>query len=53
MLATVVGYLIVALVAYWLFGAVLGTIRWIIRAVLTFVVLGALVTVYFRLKSRR
>ena len=52
-LATVVGYVIVALVAYWLFGALIGTIRWLVRAVLTIVVLGALATVYLKLKTPR
>lgn len=53
MLATVVGYVIVALAAYWLFGALIGTIRWLLRAVLTIVVLGALATVYLKLKTPR
>lgn len=52
MLASVVGWIVVALVAYWLLGAVIGTLRWVIRAVVWIVVLGVLVSLYARLKSR-
>jgi hypothetical protein len=52
-LATVVGYLIVALVAYWLLGALLGTLRFLLRVVVTVVVLGALVTLWAKLKTPR
>ena len=51
-LASVVGWIVVALVAYWLLGAVIGTLRWVIRAVVWIVVLGVLVSLYARLKSR-
>ena len=51
-LANVVGWIVVALVAYWLLGAVIGTLRWVIRAVVWIVVLGVLVSLYARLKSR-
>jgi hypothetical protein len=51
MLATVVGYVIVALVVLILFRFVVGTIFWLIRAVFIVVVLVALVAIYLRLKS--
>jgi hypothetical protein len=50
-LATVVGWIVVAVVAYWLLGAVLGTLRFVIRAVVWIVVIVALVGLYARLKS--
>lgn len=50
--ATVVGWIVVALLAYWLLGAVIGTVRFVIRAVVWIVVLGGLVSLYARLKSR-
>jgi hypothetical protein len=50
-LATVIGWIIVAAVAYWLLGAVLGTLRFVIRAVVWVVVISALVGLYARLKS--
>lgn len=53
LLATVVGYILVALVAFWLLGAVIGTLRFIIRAVLTLVLLGALLALYLKLKTPR
>jgi hypothetical protein len=52
-LATIVGYVIVALVAFWLLGAVLGTLRFLLKAVLALVVLGVLITLWARLKSPR
>jgi hypothetical protein len=51
LLATVIGWLIVALVAYWLLGVVIGTIRFIIRFVVWIVLLGLLVGAYLKLKS--
>lgn len=53
LLATVVGYVLVALVAFWLLGAVIGTLRFVIRAVLTLVLLGALLALYLKLKTPR
>jgi hypothetical protein len=50
-IATVVGWIIVGLVAYWLLGAVLGTIRWLIHLLVWLVVLGGLITLYAKLKS--
>ena len=51
MLATIVGYVIVAIVVLVLFRFVVGTIFWLIRALFVIVVLVALVVVYLRLKS--
>ena len=50
LLATIVGWVIVALVVWWLFGALIGTLRWVVRAVVFAAVLIALVSVYVRLK---
>ena len=51
LLATVVGYLIVAVVALILIRFVLGSLAWLFRAFLVVVVLLALLTLYARLKS--
>jgi membrane protein YdbS with pleckstrin-like domain len=51
LLATIVGYLIVIVIAIVLLRFVLGTILWVIRAILIVVVLLALITVYLRLKA--
>lgn len=51
LLATVIGYVIVALVAFWLLGAVIGTVRFVLRAVITLLILGGLLTLWARLKS--
>ena len=53
LLATVVGWVLAALVAFWLLGALIGTLRFVLRAVITIVVLGALLTLYLRLKTPR
>ena len=53
LVATVVGWVLAAFVAFWLLGAVLGTLRFVLRAVITIVVIGALITLYARLKSPR
>lgn len=50
-LATVVGYVLVAVVIVVLFNFVIGTIFWLIRTLLIVVVLLALLTLYLRLKS--
>lgn len=51
LLASIVGWVIVALVVYWLLGAVIGTIRFLVRFLVWAVVLGALLTLYFSLRS--
>ena len=50
-LAKVIGWLIVALVLFWAFGFVIGTLRWLLRSFLMFILLGALVVAYFALKD--
>jgi uncharacterized membrane protein YdjX (TVP38/TMEM64 family) len=50
-LATVVGYVLVAVVVVVLFNFIIGTIFWLFRTLLIVVVLLALLTLYLRLKS--
>ena len=50
-LATIVGYLIVILLAVIVFRFVLGTIYWLLRAFFIAIVLIVLLTIYLRLKS--
>jgi hypothetical protein len=50
-LATVVGYLIVIILAVLVLRFVLGTIYWLIRAFFIVIVLVGLLTVYLKLKS--
>lgn len=50
-LATVVGWVIVAVVVYWFLGAVIGTIRFLVRFLAWIVVLGVLAVIYFRLRA--
>jgi hypothetical protein len=49
----VVGYVLVALVAFWLLGSLIGTLRFVIRAVLTLLLLGGLLALYLKLKAPR
>ena len=50
-LATIVGYLIVILLAVIVFRFVLGTIFWLFRAFFIVIVLVVLLTIYLRLKT--
>lgn len=50
-IASVVGWLIVALLVFWAFGFVLGTIRFLVRAFALLIVLAILVVLYLRLKA--
>ncbi len=50
-LATVVGYGIVAIIVLILFNFIIGTILWLFRTVVVIVVLVGLLTIYLRLKS--
>ena len=50
-MATIVGYVIVAVVVLVLFQFILGTIFWLIRAFVVVAILLVLVTIYVRLKS--
>jgi hypothetical protein len=49
--ATVVGWVIVGVIAFWLLGFVFSTLFWILRSLIWVVVLGGLIWVYFRLKA--
>lgn len=50
-LATIVGYVIVAVVVLVLFNFVIGTFLWLFRTLVIVVVLLGLLTLYLRLKS--
>lgn len=51
LLATVVGYVLVAVIVVVLFNFVVGTFFWLIRTVLIIVALLGLLAIYFKLKS--
>jgi hypothetical protein len=50
-LRTVIGWLIVVLLAFWLLGIVIGTIKFVVRFFLWAIVLGLLIYAYFKLKD--
>lgn len=50
-LASVVGWLIVALIAYWFLGVIVGTIAFVVRFIVWIVLIGLLVTLYLKLKA--
>jgi uncharacterized membrane protein YdjX (TVP38/TMEM64 family) len=50
-LATLVGYVIVAVVVVVLFNFIIGTIFWLVRTLLIVVALLGLLTIYLKLKS--
>jgi len=50
-LASVVGWLIVALIVYWFLGFVVGTIAFMVRFVVGIVLLGLLVAAYVKLSG--
>lgn len=49
--ATVVGYVLVAVLAYFAFRIFLGTIYWLMRTAILFLAIGLLVTLYLKLKA--
>ncbi len=49
--ATIIGWLIVAVIVYFFFGFLIGTIRWVFRFIIVLFLLGALLTVYFKLRD--
>ncbi len=53
MLATVVGYILVALIGYFVLRIFLGTIYWLLRTIIVIVVIGGLFTLYLSLKAPR
>ncbi len=50
-LATIVGWIIVALIVWFFFGWILGTLRFLLRIIVILVVIGALASLYFRLRG--
>ena len=50
-LKSIVGWLIVALVAFWLLDLVIGTVRVLARFVVWIVIIGLLVFAYFKLQG--
>lgn len=53
LLGTVVGYVLVALIAYFVLRLFVGTIFWLIRTLIVVVIVGGLFTLYLRLKLPR
>lgn len=51
MLATVIGWMLVVLVVWFLFGWVVGAIRAIVRFAAVLVVIGVLAALWFRLRA--
>jgi hypothetical protein len=49
--ASAVGWLIAAIIAFWLVRAVFGTLFWFLRSVIWIAVLAGLVWLYFRLRG--
>lgn len=50
-IASAIGWLIVALIVIWLFGMVIGWIRFVLRSIAWFVVIGLLLAAYFAAKG--
>ncbi|MCY7301029.1 MAG: hypothetical protein LH616_17705 [Ilumatobacteraceae bacterium] len=50
-LATVIGWVIVALIVFWAFGFLIGTLRWLLRSFLLIGLLIGLLLAYLALKD--
>lgn len=50
-LASAIGWVIVALVVIWLFGMVIGWIRFVLRSIVWVVLIGVLIGVYLSVKE--
>jgi hypothetical protein len=50
-LASAVGWVIVALIVVWFFGIVIGTLRFVLRSVVWIVLIALLLAAYFSLKT--
>jgi len=50
-LASVIGWLIVAIIVWVVFGSIFGAIKFIIRVVVFLVVVGGLLSLYLRLRA--
>ena len=51
MLASAIGWIIVALIAIWLFGMVIGWIRFVLGSIAWFVLIGLLVAAYLAVRA--
>ena len=51
MLASAIGWVIVALVAIWLFGMVIGWVSFVLRSIVWIVLIAVLIGVYLSLKD--
>lgn len=51
LLATAVGYAIVAVVAIWLLGAIAGVVAWLFRTIVVVALIVGLIYLYLRLKT--
>jgi hypothetical protein len=51
LLATLVGYVIVAIIVIWLLGAVVGIVVWLLRSIIAVAVVIGLILLYLKLKS--
>lgn len=51
LLATVVGWIVAALIVWFLFGWLVGTLLWVLRTILVIVVILGLLMLYFKLKT--
>jgi hypothetical protein len=51
LLATVIGYVIVAIIVIWLLGAVIGVVMWLLRSVIAVAVVIGLILLYLKLKE--
>lgn len=51
LMASIVGWIIVAIVLYWLLGAVVATVGFVVRFFVWAIVIGALVTLYLNLRT--
>jgi hypothetical protein len=50
-LASAIGWIIVALIVIWLFGMVIGWIRFVLRSIVWFVLIGLLLAAYFAVRD--
>jgi hypothetical protein len=53
LLGTVVGYVLVAVIAYFVLRLFVGTIFWLIRTIIVILIIGGLFALYIRLKLPR
>ena len=51
LLASIVGWIVVALIVWFFFGWILGTFWFVLRIVLILVVIGGLTSLYFKLRG--